>query len=541
MRNFSSIFCILLSLALAGPLCAERTTDWETLPVAPHDDEISEWWTNTWHPGDVVSMVSRYQFEGRLCVRKQNVRDVRWFELVKRFLEAEQAVRIDGVARCTTTVLDAPDGGSSTGSARPTQLLRAFHACPISTRAAGVIGLKDGVKVEESARKALVKFYAELQSPEAQEAMDVSIEYASKIAGLAAEAAVWSASGAAAAVETVTTGGAAAPAAGAQLAATGAAGEAARKLTNLAVQWAGRKAKEYGTDKIEELRTENLKALKGARFGAYGDSDVRGAEVKQGSWFYKKLDKSDADGIVNIAVELNNLFNNGRFYLAGMPGATIFAKRLLDADGDDGEARRVFVDGIGDLASLPEKMQDVPLTPSDYRVSNIFARETLDVNATLFDLRRREVGDVWRADGALLNNFLHPDLEGRFEGTIFLKYENDEPQSLVSFPETKDKVFQTRRLTMLPRYMGKPSRLSYRESVFRMDYDPETQDAGVSIWVDKATGHVVKVSACIEGNAHALPKLALFKGFSLYDSTGRLHFEMSAEANPVRVLPDIAK
>ncbi len=531
---------ILAACVLAGEVRAE--TDWETLPIAPRDDETSEWWANTWHSGDVVPMVSRYQFEGRLCVRKKDQKDVRWYQFAKRFLEAEQAVRVEGVARCTTSVLDAPTSGANGAeqdSEAATQLIRAFHSCPISGRAVGVVGLKDGVQAEKSAREALNSFYEELQSPEVQEAMDVAIKYAAQIAGLAAEGAVWAGSGAAAAAETIATGGAAAPAAAAQVAATTAAGEAARKLTTLAVQWAGRKAKEYVTGKSEQLRAENIKALEGVRFESYGDSDIRGAEMKADSWFYKRLDKSEADGITNLAVTINALFDNGRFYLAGVPGETIVAKRLLDAPGDDGEAMRIFCDGIGDLASLPEKMRNVPLTSSDYRVSNIFARETLNVNATLFDIRKRGIGDVWRADAALLNNFLHPDLEGRFEGTIFLKYAGDEPQTLVSFPETRNKVFQTRHLVLLPRHMGMQSKLSYRETGFRMDYNPDTQDAAVSVWVDKETGHVVKVEARIEGNVAALPNLALFKGFSLYDSAGRLHFEMSAEANPSRFLAEI--
>ena len=130
-------------------------------------------------------------------------------------------------------------------------------------------------------------------------------------------------------------------------------------------------------------------------------------------------------------------------------------------------------------------------------------------------------------------------MQGRFEGSIFLKYEGDEPLSLVSFPEVKDKVFQTRHLVMLPRHIGMQSRLSYRETGFSMDYDPDTQDAGVSVWVDKETGHVVKVEARVDGNVAALPNLALFKGFSLYDSAGRLHFTMSAEANPMKILAEI--
>ena len=540
MKHKTLIASLILILACAGELRAE--VDWETLPIAPRDDETSEWWANTWHPGDVVPMRSSYMFEGRLCVRKKDQKDVRWWELSKQFLEADLAVRVEGVARCTTSVLDAPQSNTNAvdrETASPTQLLRAFHSCPQSSRAVGVVGLKDGIATEKSVRKALDHFYNELQSPEVQEAMDECINYGKKIAGLAAEGLVLTSSGAAAAAETVATGGAAAPAAAAQLAATAAAGEAARRLTELAVQWVGRKAKEYITDTSKRLSIENLEVLKGVRFESYGDSDIRGAEMKADSWFYKKLGRSDADGVTNIATAVNALFDNARFYLAGVPGEAILAKRLIEAEGDDGEAMRVFGEGVTNLTTLPEKMRDVRMTPSDYRVSNIFARETLNVNATLFDIRKRNVGDVWRADGSLLNNFLHADLQGRFEGTIFLKYDGDEPLSLVSFPEVKDKVFQTRHLVMLPRHMGMQSRLSYRETGFRMDYDPDTQDSGVSVWVDKESGHVVKVEARVNGNVAALPNLALFKGFSLYDSAGKLHFTMSAESNPMRVLAEI--
>ena len=540
MKRTTLIATLTLALASLGELRAE--VDWETLPIAPRDDETSEWWASTWHPGDVVPMVSRYQFEGKLCVRKKDQKGLRWWELYKKYLEAELAVRVHGVARCTTSVLDAPQSKPNAAeqeTASPTQLLRAFHSCPQSCRAVGVVGLKDGVIVEKSVRKALDHFYEELQSPEAQKAMDECIKFGKRIAGLAAEGLVWAGSVSAAAAETAATAGAAAPAAGAQLAATAAAGEAARRLTELAVQWVGRKAKEYVTNKSKQLRSENLEELAGGRFESYGDSDIRGAEMKADSWLYKKLDKSEADDVINFVTAINELFDNGRFYLAGVPGEAILAKRLVDSDGDDGEAMRVFSEGVTNLTTLAEKMGRVPLTPADYRVSNIFARETLNVNATIFDIRKRSIGDVWRVDGALLNNFLHPDLQGRFEGTIFLKYMSDERISLAGFPEAKDKVFQTRHLVMMPRHMGMQSRLSYRETGFRMDYDPDTQDAAVSVWVDKKSGHVVKVEVRGDGNVAALPKLALFRGFSLYDSTGRLHFEMSAEANPVRLLSDI--
>ena len=540
MKNITLIASSTLILVCAGELRAG--VDWETLPIAPRDDETSEWWSNTWHPGDVVPMVSRYQFEGRLCVRKKDQKDVRWWELYRNFIEADLAVRVDGVARCTTSVLYVPQSNTNAveqGTAMPTQLLRAFHSCPQSSRAVGVVGIKDGIATERTVRKALDHFYKELQSPEVQEAMDECINCGKKIAGLAAAGLVVKVSGATAVGETVATGGAAAPVATAQLAATAAAAKAARRLTELAVQWAGRKTKKYITDKSKELHIENLKVLDGARFEAYGDSDIRGAEVKADSWFYKKLKKTDADDVKNIATAINALFDNARFYLVGVPGEAILAKRLIDADGDDGEAMRVFSESVTNLTTLPEKMRDVRMTPSDYRVSNIFARETLNVNATLFDIRKRSIGDVWRADGSLLNNFLHADLQGRFEGTIILKYEGDEPLSLVSFPEVKDKVFQARHLVMLPRHMGMQSRLSYRETGFRMDYDPDTQDAGVSVWVDKETGHVVKVEARVDGNVAALPNLALFKGFSLYDSAGRLHFSMSAESNPMKILAEI--
>ncbi len=556
MKNRSLIATALISIAFVGDIrgqdvigsplsSAPHNVAWETLPIAPRDAETSEWWANTWHAGDVVPMVSRYQFEGRLCVRKKDLKDVRWYQLAQRFLETEQAVRIDGVARCTTSVLDAPNSETVEGgpnNERPTQLIRAFHSCPISGRAVGVVGLRDGVAVEKSARRALDAFYKELQSPEVQEMMDECIKWGAEIAGGAAAGFVLTAAAAEAtggAAGTGMTGGASAAAGVAAATATAAKAEGARRITKLAVQWAGRKAKEVITDESKRLGEENRKVLEGVHFKSYGDSDVRGAEMKADSWFYKKLSDSDADGVTNIAVTINALFDNGRFYLAGTPGETILAKRLIDAEGNELEAMQVFCNGITNLVTLPEKMRAVPLDPSDYRVSSIFARETINVNAMLFDIRKRNVGDVWRVDGALLNNFLHPDLEGRFEGTIFMKYVGDESQSLVFSPEAKDKVFQTRHLVMLPRHMGMLSRLSYRETGFRMDYDPDTQDAAVSVWVDKETGHVVKVEARLEGNAQTLPNLALFKGFSLYDSTGRLHFEMSAEANPARFLAEI--
>lgn len=531
-------FLASMAVSLSVSCMAQGSSDWETLPIAPADDEISEWWIRTWNPGDVVQMSSGYSFEGRLRIRKRDLKDVRWYEFAKRYGEAEQAVRIEGLARCTTAVLDAP-GPEDGETDRETQLVRTFHSCPISTRAAAVVGVAGGVEKEKAIRKGLDHFYEELRSPEAQEAIDVGVECLSTIARLAVTAKVAALGMAAIAAQDVATVGAATPANPTEAAAVLAAANAAGKVTELAVKWAGRKGKEHINDKTDLLKARNLEMLKGARFESYGDSDIRGTEMKADSWFFKSLSESEAHDLANIATTLNDLFDNAKFYIAGSRGESIFAKRLVDIDGDEGESYRTFASGITNLPALPPQMRAVPLTPEDYRASKIFARETLDVNAALFDVRRRVAGDVWRADASLLNNFLHPDLEGRFEGTVFLQYVRDEPISLVRFPEATDRIYQTRLLKMLPRYMGKPSRLSYRESGFHLDYDPDDHEAGLSVWVDKASGHVVKVEAEVNGTAAALPKLALFRGFSLYDSNGALHFTMTAESCPTRMLPEI--
>ena len=516
-----------------GVLAAHADIDWEALPIAPRDDETSEWWMRTWNTGDVVSVTSRYQFEGKLTIKKEDLKKVKWYELAKRFVGGEMAVRIDGVSRCTTAVLVAPPPNSD----EETQLLRAFDACPISARAVGTVGLRNGIEAEKSVRRAIDHFYEELRSPEAQEAIDTGVKYLSIFAHAAATASVMAGAAAGSAVAAPATGGASLAATAASATVVAAKAEAAGRLAELATQWICRKTTEIAGKKIDALKAANLQTLAGDKFASYGDTDIRGVEAKRDSWFYKNMDDNDAERMKNIAMALNSLFDGSRFYIAGSKGETVFAKRL-----DGASAENVFRDGVADIATLPEKMRDIPLTPEDYRVSSIFARETLNVNAELFDMRKRKVGEVWPVDASLLNNFLHPDLEGEFEGTIFMKYSGDQPISLTSFPEAAELVFQTRHLVMLPYYKGKASQFAYKETGFKIEYDPEKQkDTAVSIWVDKNSGHVVKSEAHINGNVAALPKLALFKGFSLYDSKGKLVFDMSAEGLPQKALPEISE
>ena len=199
---------------------------------------------------------------------------------------------------------------------------------------------------------------------------------------------------------------------------------------------------------------------------------------------------------------------------------------------------------LRDRRKLPDAMYNLATTPDEEKASGIIARESLNVNAKLFDARQRKVGDVWKTDGSILNNFLHPDLKGGFSGTLVMKYMGDKVITLENAGENEKKNYEVRHLRMVTYREDKTSRtkLEYREGDgFCMKYfgGDEESKSRLDIYVDKESGYVVKVDFEGEGTVEALPDLDLLLGWGFNQGQGKVSLTLAAEAVPTHCLKPI--
>lgn len=484
---------LLMTLCLLGVTAGTAAEmAWEDRPFAPRKDEASEWWCTTWRTGQRVEMVAKYQLAGKMLIRKQDSDKVRWCDLKNRFLDVNLEVDIQGTARTSTAVLysdvteDAEEG--------ITQLLRTIEA-PISVRAVGDIGLQ--AEKEKTLRTAFDKFVNAYNSPEVQ-AVVAAVKYhfvkaSAKVLSLAF--ATVSIPVPSILLEPVTK----------------------TLLDNV-----------HGAinDKARELQAQNLEALAGSKL-----SDG-GAEVKPSGLFRKKFAPETFDDLNNLATTLNQVFTERTYFMSAEPNEPLFV-HTAETEDEMNVLTEYALTSPETARDLQSAMAELPREEADQMGQELFSREVVDVNETLFDSRSRAVGDVWNTDAILLNNYLHPDLNGQFSGTIVLKYDSDETKTLTYFDETK--TFNTRHLVMLERYRGRTTKITYTEpGTFNMTYDASKENAdkaALEIWVDKASGHVVKVSCeMTAAKVEALPGLKLLQGFT--HGEGALTFTMDAEASP---------
>jgi hypothetical protein len=153
----------------------------------------------------------------------------------------------------------------------------------------------------------------------------------------------------------------------------------------------------------------------------------------------------------------------------------------------------------------------------------------------LFDARQRKIGEVWRTDASVLNNFLHPDLKGGFSGEIFMKYVDDRKITLEQAGKNEKNSFNVRHLSLLTGASAQGTSLVYKETGFMMRYSADDKDAKtrLDIYVDIDTGYIVKVSFEGRGKVETLPNLRLTAGWV---GKGEITVSVNAEAVPSRLL-----
>ena len=517
---------ITLAATLAAVMALSTNADealWENRPTGYRDkDGASEWWTTTWKTGDRVETVSHYQFYGRLTGRKEDLSELKWYsiptKIAAKVLEHDHEVDIQGTSKCVNMVLAG--GKDEAGKDVPVQIVRSFE-CPISARGASVIGLKHGDKAEVKVAEAYIKFYDMLQDPEVQSFMRDRMEEGKVFARGAIQAGLlWVSHGSSLVTAPAT--------------------DAAIKLV---LNSADRKLTAYASRKAETVYKKAAERHLGGTYDSEG-----GVEAKKKSPFYRKL-KGGGEALANFATVFNGLFDGKDFYLCAGRGDKVCARQLLNDQGFAGEAFRLVAATNAAPSTRPRKMQEIEPTPDEARVGNILSRETFNVNAVLFDLRERKPGETWAASATILNNFLHPDLKGKFRGIICMTYEGDETIS-ISIPEALDKEFNVRHLSMTKRTSDSETNFVYHEpknandkGEFEFAYDPEDKEtsAEIDIWVDKESGYIVKANAHMEGKVAFLPDLALAKGWSFRENEGKLVMSLDSESLPSRLLSAIGQ
>lgn len=495
---------------LAGAEAARQKT-WEDRSVLQVRDKdgASQWWTSTWRTGDMVRMTAKYQLEGTMLIEDSS--KLNWHTIWKKALEEHHKVEIQGAAKSQTlVVLGNGEHGEPLPEGYAVQLLRSYE-CPMSHRGTSVIGLKKGLAAEKMLREGLASFFEQMNGPEQRQQIsnrwDGATRFVSALCGKGLMAlGVLDGYGFLAAL---------APFAEA----------AARQSMQEFGDFASREAAEFSRANLERLH----------------DSTFRdgGIAAKKGSPFYRVFKSKDVEEVLQLATTFNELFNGRDYYVSATKGEVPFGVQLLKG----GEAMACFEKNAKNLRTLPGKMYDVGGTPDDHKASGVFTRETLNVNAKLFDARRRRVGETWTAEGGLLNNFLHPDLKGEFTGRIVMKYVEDMPLTLEEAGASEKSQYQVRHLKMMTDNAGGVSTLRYEEPAseggFKFDYSSDGRDgqakkARLDVYVDKESGYIVKI--VFEGAAEMekLPNLSLTSGWK---GVGEVSLVVDTEAVPTRILP----
>lgn len=505
---------ILTLLTLASAFifisnAAEST--WENRPVGFRDnDGASEWWTTTWRTGDHLETYSKYRFYGRLLVRKDDKSDLKWYSIVPRFLETDHEVDIQGNSFCANNVLAGDMDGE-------VQIIRSFE-CPISIRGASVVGLKGGDDVELNLAEAYTKFYNLMQNPEIKNFLRKRIDEGKKLLAVLVNAGV-NAGEISAGVP---------PIPGQDM------------VVEIIIDRSVAMIEAFATRRAEQIQKNALEKLADGYFDGEG-----GVEMKKNSIFYKELKKENAKWTVpaNWAVTVNNLFDGKEFYLCARKGEKMYAKQLKTSKGEESEALSIIIENQNSIRSIPSKIEDLEPTKDEAKVAKLLSRETFNVNALLFDLRERKVGDAWLAPAKLLNNFLHPDLKGSFKGMLCLKYEGNETISL-SIPEVINKKFNARHIRMIEHQGNVKTNLEYHEpphdngaGEFLFSYSSGDDDcqAEIDIWVDIESGYIIKVDATLEGKVKYLPDLLLTRGWSFKDGNGIVKLDIESESWPSKI------
>ncbi|MBL9154770.1 MAG: hypothetical protein JNK37_19980 [Verrucomicrobiales bacterium] len=250
-----------------------------------------------------------------------------------------------------------------------------------------------------------------------------------------------------------------------------------------------------------------------------------GVEISLDSALLRAMEVTELlQELANLAMQLNEAFNR-----------RVFLIRAAEKSGEELDTREIYSEGK-DLVTFAEMKASegagkavewlksrMPAykRPKDL-TRGVFQRETFALSSQIFDSQERKPGDTWMVPADFFNTFLHPDLSGRFRGSVVLHYVRDLNMTDRDDAET---VFAAREIEILNN--GKidgrtyQSTLEYVETNFSAKLREDTD--GV-LFIDKTHGYLRQANLNMISDAQAsLPDMKILRGF---EAVGEVRFEV---------------
>jgi len=160
---------------------------------------------------------------------------------------------------------------------------------------------------------------------------------------------------------------------------------------------------------------------------------------------------------VNTAVSFSHAFEGKNYLIICKGNGEVVSKEITEKNAP------VFakLTSKGISPSDTEILENIEGEPAPEAAST-FKREAWGVNEKIFGGRERKVGDIWEADADFLNSFLHPDLCGRFEGSVVLQYQKD--TKTVIERDGWESPFMARKIVLLSASGDKQTDARYLEA-----------------------------------------------------------------------------
>ncbi len=239
------------------------------------------------------------------------------------------------------------------------------------------------------------------------------------------------------------------------------------------------------------------------------------------AWTNFPMLKEYAENIENLKGTITEEFDHRSYYIRSAD----FSK-VWEMSGKKFSA----IDDIADLKTMDAKIKALKDFEIEYEpTTNSLAKGTIERETfsldRIFDNEQRDVGEEWVLDGQYFDSFLHPDLRGSFNGQIWLRYDNDEE---IEIEEANKRIlYDAQCLTLLNKNKkGRNSTLTYSEGKGRFTASMNS-DTKARMWVDKESGHVLRVEMILKGNAETLPNMKITAG---YKAVGQINLTINYEA-----------
>ena len=260
----------------------------------------------------------------------------------------------------------------------------------------------------------------------------------------------------------------------------------------------------YVANKIETITREEVFKNVKVKYGGF--------EICKGNpafdYLVSKLNIKNIENMDGVAMLLSKEFYNTNYFI-NVKKSKVQARNISDT-------KEVIL-----LASIVKennyfKCGDIfnKLEKANETVLSVFEKESFFINDKVFDSKSRKIGDVWDVDSGFFNSFLHPDLRGRFEGRVCLKYD-------------RDNVDNERVIKVVKSSNNAITSLEYVEPDFRATYDEK--NSSCYLFIDLKTGILKRATFNIRTSQESnLPDMVLTRGLC---SAGNIVFKITYEVS----------